>query len=708
MSQLVPIPFEHLLRRIFYEFKHQDAIFDLPSRKFYRGKEGLDTSVFFCGNKAGTPAGPAAGPHTQLAQNIVLSWLAGARIIELKTVQINDQIKVNRPCIDITTIGYNAEWSQELRLEESLREYVKASMLIDVIHAANLLHPEEQVRPSLGTVFDVSVGYDLAGIQSRKIRTWLETMKDANWIVEEFRKEIPENLSKYQNLDFKSEIANSVTLSTFHGCPAGEIEQICSFLLKEMNFHVIIKMNPPMLGREKLEHLLYNRLGYSDIEVEHKVYGANITFADASGMVMRLKKIADEYGKVLGVKFTNTLEVKNKGSYFKDDVVYLSGEPLHVIALSLVDEWRKVFGDTIPISFSAGIDANNFPDAVGINLVPVTACTDLLRPGGYGHLQNYLVNLESRMESLGVQNVGDYIIKCGGNGPEAIRRVLERARNECRDESLKTTLDHVEKKCQANGENHNIDLKEIMEGTAMKSLYEEIVGLAGLLNTPELLQKTVSNERYYYENNSTAPRKIDSNLNLWDCINCDKCIPVCPNDANFSYEIEPLEVTYSNYKSQGNAVYLIQGSTLKIRDAHQIANYADLCNDCGNCDVFCPEHGGPYVKKPRFFSTFETYSNDKRDGFFMRKERVAEIILGRIKGKEYTLSVDTVLDRGFFSDGVTGIGLDWRNRKAVKAELLETTQVEEVLDMENFHIMAVLLEGVMNSKRSNYSNAPYL
>ncbi|MGH7449995.1 MAG: hypothetical protein ACRENG_01485 [bacterium] len=71
--------------------------------------------------------GPAAGPQTQMAQNLVLSWLGGSRIIELKTVQILDQLKILRPCIDMTNVGYNVEWSQELRLKQSLREYVAAA-----------------------------------------------------------------------------------------------------------------------------------------------------------------------------------------------------------------------------------------------------------------------------------------------------------------------------------------------------------------------------------------------------------------------------------------------------------------------------------------------------------------------------------------------------------------------------------------------------
>lgn len=40
-------------------------------------KEGLES-----------PLGVAAGPHTQLAQNIVACYAGGARFIELKTVQV--------------------------------------------------------------------------------------------------------------------------------------------------------------------------------------------------------------------------------------------------------------------------------------------------------------------------------------------------------------------------------------------------------------------------------------------------------------------------------------------------------------------------------------------------------------------------------------------------------------------------------------------
>src|SRR5579864_8696002 len=124
MADLVPIPLPLLWKRAVLEYKREGKIFDLSKGRFFYGLPGLDFSVAFHGHRAATPLGPAAGPHGQLAQNIALSWLGGARIIELKTVQILDEVKISRPCIDAANVGYNVEWSQELKLEQSLGEYV--------------------------------------------------------------------------------------------------------------------------------------------------------------------------------------------------------------------------------------------------------------------------------------------------------------------------------------------------------------------------------------------------------------------------------------------------------------------------------------------------------------------------------------------------------------------------------------------------------
>jgi len=649
MAELYPLPFAPLVRRMFREFENEQKIFDLPKQKFYRNNGGPDTSVEFCGMKAATPVGPAAGPQTQMAQNLVLSWLGGSRLIELKTVQILDQLKISRPCIDMTNVGYNVEWSQELLLEQSLREYVAGHILIEMLIAANALEQNDPLAKT-ETIFDVSVGYDLKGIQSQQIRNWLHAIKDATAIVEELRQQIPAEFSRYRDLPFKTKLAKSITLSTFHGCPAQEIESIVDFLLTEMDYHVIIKMNPPMMGKEKLEYLLYDRLGYHDLEVNPKVYQVNITFDDAVEVARRLKSTADRLGKTVGVKFSNTLEVINKGKFFSDEIMYLSGPPLHVLAMALVEDWRKVFGAGMPISFSAGIDQHNFPDAVAAGLAPITTCSDLLKPGGYGRLHKYLLNLENKMREIGAVSVDDYIIKWGSS--------------------------------------------------------EDDLGAAIIANTAVLMEKILSDPRYTQSKNKSVPRKISSHLVLFDCINCDKCIPVCPNDANFYYDLQPLEVEYVNYRiGPEGAVEEIPGGVLRIAESHQIANYADFCNECGNCDVFCPEHGGPYIKKPRFFGSRESWEKDvKHNGFFVEKREGALLLHGRIEDNFYTLRVDTVCNHAHFLDHALVAQLEWPNLEVIDVENFEPQLVGHVLDMRICHQMAALLKSVLDDKLVNYAN----
>ena len=116
-----------------------------------------------------TPCGPAAGPHTQLAQNIIAAYLTGSRFFEVKTVQILDgeDLPVSKPCIAAADECYNVEWSTELRVPQAYDEYVKAWFVL------KLLSKEFELGDPNGFIFNMSVGYDLAGIQSPKIDRYI-------------------------------------------------------------------------------------------------------------------------------------------------------------------------------------------------------------------------------------------------------------------------------------------------------------------------------------------------------------------------------------------------------------------------------------------------------------------------------------------------------------------------------------------------------
>src|ERR1035438_6686402 len=419
MAELVPIPLPLLLRRAFLEYSREGKIFDLPGSKFFRGIPGLDLSVEFHGHRAATPLGPAAGPHGQLAQNIALSWLGGARIIELKTVQILDELKIPRPCIDIANVGYNVEWSQELKLEQSAREYVKAAMLLEILKAS-VGQASWPVQANLSdTVFDMSVGYNLEGIRSTRVRSWIASMRNAAPLIEELRSTLAGEFQQYRDLAFPTCISDTISLSTFHGCPAREIEGIVIFLLVRMGCHVCIKLNPTLLGAEEVARLLHDVLGYREIQLHPPAFQNDLQFDEALDLVPRLQRVARRHGKSLSLKFTNTLVVKNHKQVFGDETMYLSGAPLHVLAMNLVQKFRARMQQPIPISFSGGLDANNVAAAVAMNFVPVTTCTDLLRPGGYARLIRYLEKLGAEMQRLGVSTIADFVLNYRGQAQAA-------------------------------------------------------------------------------------------------------------------------------------------------------------------------------------------------------------------------------------------------------------------------------------------------
>jgi len=101
-------------------------------------------------------------------------------------------------------------------------------------------------------VYDLSVGYDLKGIESETVTGFILEAKNADRLVDELRSEIPDEYARYRDHPFRTDLVKTATLSTFHGCPKDEIERICRYLLEEMGLHTIVKLNPVQIGKEKL------------------------------------------------------------------------------------------------------------------------------------------------------------------------------------------------------------------------------------------------------------------------------------------------------------------------------------------------------------------------------------------------------------------------------------------------------------------------
>lgn len=650
-----------------YELE-RGACFDLPARSFHRSPPGLDLSVRFHGERAANAVGPAAGPQSQLAQNIVLSYLAGGRILELKTVQLNDTLTIPRPCIDATNVGYNVEWSQELRLSQSLAEYVKAWVLLHALRKADL--GLGLSGPHGDFLFDMSVGYDLKGIQSDRVQAFQDGMLDARAAIDALFDAWPKDLEAWrpEREQVGNRISSCITLSTFHGCPAEEIERICEHLLVNVGTHVVVKLNPTLLGYDEVCGILNGALGYRDIRPHRESFESDLQWDQALGLVRRLKGLAARQGLTFGAKFSNTLVVENHRSFFpaSEKVMYLSGQPLHVITFELCRRFRQAFGESLPISFSAGVDGRNFADCVAAGFVPVTTCTDLLRPGGYGRLPRYLDNLAARMKARGVANVPDFILAESGRS--------ERVGHEGAEDLLHT----------ASLENHAAAAKRVL-----------------------------TDPRYAAAQNSAVPRRIGTKLWFFDCVSCDKCIQVCPNDANFSIEVPPAlaaEVRLPDLVVRSGRAVEENARLFKLKDTHQLANFADFCNECGNCDVFCPEEGGPYVVKPRFFSSRERMEEapPRLEGFAVERTDAEARIVGHHEGQALSLVLDAARTSARFDDGQVTVELSFPDFARRGVEVRPGAPEGHVVRLDRARAMAALLEGVLAEGAASPVSAPFL
>ena len=84
-EKMYPIPFKSLMNWVVTEYAMSGEIFGV--HKAYKAS-GKSLPIF--GERIETPFGPAAGPNSQLAQNIIAAYFAGARFFEVKTVQKMD------------------------------------------------------------------------------------------------------------------------------------------------------------------------------------------------------------------------------------------------------------------------------------------------------------------------------------------------------------------------------------------------------------------------------------------------------------------------------------------------------------------------------------------------------------------------------------------------------------------------------------------
>ena len=407
-----------LLQMILQDFRSEQRILGIPSDLFFRPKEGQAFESLRFKHKLGTPLGVAAGPHTQMAQNIISAWLCGARYIELKTIQTLDELDVSKPCIDMQDEGYNCEWSQELRIPESLDEYISAWVIVHVLHHL-LGFPG---RPDM--IFNMSVGYNMEGILQPNVQHFFEGMADASLAIAAKKAELAPLYPDIHELEIPACLSDNLTLSTMHGCPPAEIEKIGLYFIEQKKLHTVIKLNPTLLGPAALRDILNRQLGYQT-EVPDEAFAHDLKYPDALRIIVSLQEAAKVQQVHFGLKLTNTLESVNHRNVFNpsEKMMYMSGKALHAVSVSLAARLQKEFAGQLDISFSGGADYSNVADLLACGLAPVTVCSDLLKPGGYGRLAQYMERIAAMYESTGAADPDALVNTVAGTEDRAEARV---------------------------------------------------------------------------------------------------------------------------------------------------------------------------------------------------------------------------------------------------------------------------------------------
>lgn len=384
-DRMTPIPFGQLMNHVLCEHP-SGSVFGVHAPYVAPQETGAKKLLSLFSERLETPFGPAAGPHTQLAQNIIAAYYAGCRFFELKTVQTLDgeDLPVSKPCILAEDECYNVEWSTELTVGQAFQEYVKAWF------ALKLISREYGLGCADGFVFNMSVGYNYDGITSPKIDSFIEGLKDASQteIWAECMTWARANLDRFANVDERylqgvsARVCTSGTLSTLHGCPPAEIERIATHLISVKKLNTFVKCNPTLLGYDFARKTL-DDMGYDYVSFDDFHFRDDLQYADAVPMFTRLMRLAGENGVQFGLKLTNTFPVQIKRGELPGDEMYMSGRSLYPLTIELANRITREFDGKLRISFSGGADKYNICDLFDAGIWPITLATTLLKPGGY-------------------------------------------------------------------------------------------------------------------------------------------------------------------------------------------------------------------------------------------------------------------------------------------------------------------------------------
>ena len=160
----------------------------------------------------------------------------------------------------------------------------------------------------------------------------------------------------------------------------------------------------------------------------------------------------------------------------------------------------------------------------------------------------------------------------------------------------------------------------VVEGIADAAYFaKEVLGYAHEVKLPK--KASASREAAIAKKGILAlSAKCEGDRCLSCNVVCQCCADVCPNRANVVIELPD--------------------------GRHQILHVDQMCNECGNCLVFCPYDSAPYKEKFTLFHDREGFEESPENSGFLPLG--GQKVLVRLNGKiaEYDLSKNNDLDAG--------------------------------------------------------------
>ncbi|MFW6082619.1 MAG: FAD-dependent oxidoreductase, partial [Chloroflexota bacterium] len=175
---------------------------------------------------------------------------------------------------------------------------------------------------------------------------------------------------------------------------------------------------------------------------------------------------------------------------------------------------------------------------------------------------------------------------------------------------------------------------------------------------------------------------------------CDKCVEVCPNRANYTYQVTPVEMRFPELACREDRVEVVGDERFQITQRRQILHVEDFCNDCGNCTTFCVHQGQPFADKPRLFLDADDFERAEDNAFHIEVDDDGWTIRRRENGVGSSLKLDR--ERG---------GMTFENPQ-LRVELgpdvtMRSTRLKESFEgtfsLKHAAEMVVILTGVMRT-----------